>query len=103
MFDSVEDAIEYWKDNNSYIEEAVVTGYEGGYPIVDFKLDKAVWDLVKDEKKFNRIVRNAEVEGGIEVGVSYCFRDTAYVKWNPPTMTICGYPEVINRILKKII
>ena len=102
MFESIEDAIAVWKEEYSFIEDAVVTGYDGGYPIVDFTIHQAVWSLVKNEKKFKRIVRSAEMEGGIEVGVSTCFRDTAYVKWNPPIMTICGYPEVINRILKKI-
>ena len=57
---------------------------------------------VKDKKKFPRIVRSSEMEGGIEVGVSTCFYKTASLEWNPPVMRICGYPEVINRILNKV-
>jgi hypothetical protein len=53
-------------------------------------------------KKFARIVRSSEMEGGIEVGVSACFYQTASLEWNPPIMRICGYPEVIQRILKKV-
>lgn len=102
MFESIEDAVTTWKEEYTFIEDAVVTGYEGGYPIVDFTISKAAWSLVKDKSKFKWIVRSSEMEGGIEVGVSTCFKDTAFVKWNPPVMTICGYPEVINRIIKKI-
>ena len=36
MFESIEDAVATWKEEYSFIEDAVVTGYEGGYPIVDF-------------------------------------------------------------------
>ena len=81
---------------------AKVTGYEGGYPIVEFTIKDAAWDLVKDKKKFPRIVRSSEMEGGIEVGVSTCFYRTASLEWDPPVMRICGYPEVINRILGKV-
>ena len=42
------------------------------------------------------------MEGGIEVGVSTCFYRTASLEWDPPVMRICGYPEVINRILGKV-
>lgn len=102
MFDSIEDAVAYWKENISYIEDAKIVEYRGGYPVVDFTIHQAAWDLVKDKKKFRRIVRNAEMEGGIEVGVSACFYGTASLEWNPPVMRICGYPEVIQRILNKV-
>lgn len=92
----------YGKEEFSFIEDAKVTGYDGGYPVVDFTIHEAAFSLVKSESKFKRIIRSAEMEGGIEVGVSTCFYNTAYVRWNPPVMTICGYPEVISRILKKI-
>ena len=32
MFESIEDAVATWKEEYSFIEDAVVTGYEGGYP-----------------------------------------------------------------------
>lgn len=102
MFQSIEEAVVYWKDNYSFIEDVQIVTYKGGYPVVDFTISQAAWDLVKDEKKFKRIVRSAEMEGGIEVGVSTCFYDTASLEWNPPTMRICGYPEVIQRIIKKV-
>lgn len=102
MFASIDEAIEYWKDELSYVEDAKVTGCEGGYPVVEFTISDAAWDLVKDKKKFPRIVRSSEMEGGIEVGVSTCFYQTASLDWNPPVMRICGYPEVINRILRKV-
>lgn len=73
MFASIEEAVEYWKDELSYVEDARVIGYEGGYPVVEFAISEAAWDLVKNEKKFARIVRSSEMEGGIEVGVSTCF------------------------------
>ena len=102
MYESIEDAIECWNEDYSFIEAAEVTGYDGGYPVVRFTINEAAKDLVKSPKHFKHIARRAEMEGGIEVGVSTCFKDTAFVKWNPPVMTICGYPEVINRIIKKI-
>ena len=92
MFASIDEAVEYWKDELSYVDDAKVTGYVGGYPVVEFTINKAAWGLVKDKKKFGRIVRSSEMEGGIEVGVSTCF----YV------IRVCGYPEVINRILGKV-
>jgi hypothetical protein len=102
MFDSIEDAVSCWKENYSFIEDARLIDYRGGYPVVEFIIKEAAWDLVKDKKKFKRIVRNAEMEGGIEVGVATCFYDTASLSWEPPVMTICGYPEVIHRIIKKV-
>lgn len=102
MFESIQDAIEYWKKELSYVDDAQLVDYKGGYPVVVFTINKAAWDLVKSEKKFTRIVRSSEMEGGIEVGVSTCFYQTASLEWNPPAMRICGYPEVINRILKKV-
>lgn len=102
MFESIDEAVQYWKDELSYVEDAALTGYRGGYPVVEFTIKQEVWSLVKDRKKFPRIVRSSEMEGGIEVGVSTCFYQTASLEWAPPVMTICGYPEVINRILNKV-
>ena len=94
MFASIDEAVEYWKDELSYVDDAKVTGYVGGYPVVEFTINKAAWGLVKDKKKFGRIV--------IEVGVSTCFYQTASLEWEPPVLRVCGYPEVINRILGKV-
>ena len=102
MFASIDEAVEYWKDELSYVDDAKVTGYVGGYPVVEFTINKAAWGLVKDKKKFGRIVRSSEMEGGIEVGVSTCFYQTASLEWEPPVHRVCGYPEVINRILGKV-
>ena len=102
MFASIDEAVEYWKDELSYVDDAKVTGSVGGYPVVEFTINKAAWGLVKDKKKFGRIVRSSEMEGGIEVGVSTCFYQTASLEWEPPVLRVCGYPEVINRILGKV-
>lgn len=103
MFASIDEAIEYWKEEYSFIVSADVVDYVGGYPVVDFLLKDEVCDVIKDSKSFKRIIRTAEMEGGIEVGVSYCFKDTASIDWQKPHLKICGYPEVINRIFKKLI
>lgn len=63
MFASIDEAVEYWKDELSYVDDAKVTGYVGGYPVVEFTINKAAWGLVKDKKKFGRIVRSSEMEG----------------------------------------
>ena len=102
MFASIDEAVEYWKDELSYVDDAKVTGYVGGYPVVEFNIKKAAWVLVKDKKNFGRIVRSSEMEGGIEVGVSTGFYQTASLEWEPPVLRVCGYPEVSNRILGKV-
>ena len=73
-------------------------GSSPGSPTKRDNLMKAI----KDKKKFGRIVRSSEMEGGIEVGVSTCFYQTASLEWEPPVLRVCGYPEVINRILGKV-
>lgn len=103
MFESIEQAIEFWKNEYDFVEDAFIKGYKGGYPVVSFILQKEVCGLVKSKKNFKRIIRTSEMEGGIEVGVSYCFVGTASIEWNPPELTICGYPEVIQRIIRKLI
>ena len=35
MFASIDEAVEYWKDELSYVDDAKVTGYVGGYPVVE--------------------------------------------------------------------
>ena len=67
MFASIDEAVEYWKDELSYVDDAKVTGYVGGYPVVEFTINKA-----------------------------------ASLEWEPPVLRVCGYPEVINRILGKV-
>ena len=49
MFASIDEAVEYWKDELSYVDDAKVTGYVGGYPVVEFTINKAAWGLVKDK------------------------------------------------------
>ena len=103
MCESIEDAIECWNEDYSFIEAAEVTGYDGGYPVVRFTINEAAKDLVKSPKHFKHIARRAEMEGGIEVGVCTCFYDTCHISYEFPYLTICGYPEVIQRVLKYII
>ena len=103
MYESIEQAIECWKEEYDFMVDAELMGYKGGYPIVRFILKKEICSLVKDRKKYKRIIREAEMEGGIEVGVSYCFLGTASIEWNEPELVICGYPEVISRIIRKLI
>lgn len=103
MYESIEQAIESLKEEYEFIGDARVVDYRGGYPVVTFTLKKEVWSLVKQPKYFKRIIRSAEMEGGMEVGVNYCFLGTASIDWNPPELTLCGYPEVIARIIKKLI
>ena len=40
MFASIDEAVEYWKDELSYVDDAKVTGYVGGYPVVKFTINK---------------------------------------------------------------
>ena len=103
MFASIDEAVEYWKDELSYVDDAKVTGYVGGYPVVEFTINKAAWGLVWAEEeiwKDRKIIGDEERDR--KVGVSTCFYQTASLEWEPPVLRVCGYPEVINRILGKV-
>ena len=45
MFASKDEAVEYWKDELSYVDDAKVTGYVGGFPVVEFSIINAAWGL----------------------------------------------------------
>ncbi len=57
MFASIDEAVEYWKDELSYVDDAKVTGYVGGYPVVEFTINKAAWGIVTDKNKLLMILR----------------------------------------------
>ena len=69
MFASIDEAVEYWKDELSYVDDAKVTGYVGGYPVVEFTINKAAWGLVKDKKKFGRRNRSRCVDMLLSDGI----------------------------------
>ena len=59
MFASIEEAVEYWKDELSYVEDAKITGYEGGYPIVEFTIKDAAWGEGQEKiSKDSEIIRD---------------------------------------------
>lgn len=47
MFESIEEAISVWKEEFSFIEDAKVTGYDGGYPRAKSK--EALLAIINDE------------------------------------------------------
>lgn len=77
-------------------------GFQGGYPMIEFFKEKdSVWDNLK-ESKLNKIIRQAEMSAGMELGVGINFRKTAFVLVNNETIVICGHELVMGKIFEQI-
>ena len=70
----------------------------GGYPIIQFKQRRDDMPVVNMSKReINSIIRKAETYGGIELGVVYNLRKTAFILVNDDTIVICGHEYVLDR------
>lgn len=98
----MEEMIKSWSEQYN-LNDLKVVGYQGGYPIIQFKktINMRVTNMSKRE--IDKIIREAETYGGIELGVAYNLRRTAFVMVYDETIVICGHEFVIKRILEKII
>lgn len=79
-----------------------VSGYRGGYPIVEFtvKNEHGVYNL--GQKGLDKFVRKAELSAGSDIGVGFNFRKTAFIIWNNNSLIICGHSSVIDRVLQNV-
>ena len=84
------------------LENLIVAGYQGGYPIIQFKRRDDMPVVNMSKREINSIIRKAETYGGIDLGVVYNLRKTAFILVNDDTIVICGHEYVLDRILEKI-
>lgn len=98
----MEERINEWSRQYG-IEEMKIVGYQGGYPIIQFKKDSNMRITKMSQREINKIIKKAETYGGIELGVAYNLLRTARIFVYDETIVICGHEFVIKRILKKII
>lgn len=82
--------------------EGTVIGYQGGYPIVQLTFNNNTLLKYTDQKQLDKIVRNAEIVKGRELGVGLNFRRTAYAKVEGDTIIVSGYVTIIERILEDL-
>lgn len=79
-----------------------ITSYKGGYPIVEFEIPSEKQQYNKSQRELDKIVRKAEMSIGMKLGVGMNFRKTAFVKWERDRIIVCGYIEVIEKIVKEL-
>ena len=98
----MEERINEWSKQYD-IEDMKIVGYQGGFPIIQFKKDKSMRITRMSQNEINKIIKSAETYGGIELGVAYNLRKTASVFVYDETIVICGHEFVLKRILEKVI
>lgn len=90
-------------ENEFKLQELKLIGYQGGYPMIQFKKENVFRKNRMSERSILRLLRKAETSAGMEVGVGFCFRNTASIIDNNETIVIIGHEAVIKRILEQII
>lgn len=77
-------------------------GYQGGFPMIEFRKENPTFWMRLKENKLNKIVRQAEMSAGMELGVGINLRKTAFVLVNNETIVICGHEVVIGKIFENL-
>lgn len=95
----IDDKIVTWSAKYR-LEELKLVGYQGGFPIIQFKKNEYAPVTHKDKETIDKAIRKAETYGGIELGVGYNFRKTAFLNTNDDNIVICGHEYVIDRIFE---
>lgn len=93
--------MEYWT-NKYKLKNLSLAGYQGGYPIIQFEREDDMPVVSMSQREINSVLRKAETYGGIELGVAYNLRKTAFIIVNASTIAICGHEYVIDRIFDRI-
>ena len=52
--------------------------------------------------EINKVLRSAEMKGGVRLGVAFNLRRTAFLLVNEDTIVICGHEYVLDVILEKL-
>lgn len=97
----MEERLEYWCKKYN-LKNLKVVGYQGGYPMIQFDREEDMALLNMSKKEINKILRNSESYGGMELGVGWNFRKTSFLLINNETIVICGHEIVIDKILEKL-
>ncbi len=84
------------------LKDLRLIGYAGGYPMIQFNKEDKMEILQKSEKDIKKVIRQAEMNGGFELGVGINFRKTSNVIINNETIVIYGHEVVLKRILNKL-
>lgn len=98
----MEQMIKEWSEEYK-ISDMKLVGYQGGYPMIQFRKEDNMRIVNMSKREIDKVIKDAEIYGGIELGVMYNFRKTAFVMVYDETIVICGHQFVLKRILEKII
>lgn len=98
----MEEKINEWTEKYK-ISDLRLVGYRGGYPMIQFKKENTMRITNMSKREIDKVIKNAEIYGGIELGVAYNLRQTAFIQVYDETIVICGHEFVLNRILEKVI
>lgn len=79
-----------------------IISYKGGYPVVEFEIPSEMQQYNKSQRELDKIVRKAEMSIGMKLGVGMNFRKTAFAKWESDRIIICGYIEIIEKIVMEL-
>ena len=97
----MEEKLDYWHKKYN-LKNLKVIGYRGGYQMIQFDREENMAFLNMSKKEMDKILRHSESYGGMELGVGWNFRKTAFVLINNETIVICGHEVVIGKILEKL-
>lgn len=97
----MDNKIKFWMKKYN-LKDLIVCGYQGGYPMIQFKKEEGMALLHMSQFEINKILRGAEMTGGVRLGVAYNFRRTAFLIINEETIVICGHEYVLDVILEKL-
>lgn len=97
----MEEKLKIWEKEYN-LKNLKIIGYRGGFPMIQFDREENMSFLHMPDRELKKIIKTAETYGGIELGVAYNLRKTAFVIKNDETIVICGHEFVIERILEKL-
>lgn len=97
----MEEKLKEWEREYN-LNNLKIIGYRGGYPMIQFDKEDNMSIIHMSEREINKVVKTAETYGGIELGVGYNLRKTAFVIINDETIVICGHEFVLKKILDKL-
>lgn len=97
----MEEQIQKWHEKYM-LDKLIISGYEGGYPIIQFENNNYVKEKLLKVKDINKIVRKAEMSAGMEMGVGLNFRRTAFINVNTENVIICGHELILEKILVRL-
>ena len=89
----MEEKLKYWSKRYK-LKDLVICGYQGGYPMIQFKREEDMSVPHMSKYEINKVLRSAEMKGGVRLGVAF--------NLNEDTIVICGHEYVLDVILEKL-